>query len=114
MVVHEVDDLDDFEQLMDANADKYCIIDFHALWCAPCKKIKPFFAKYSEEFADTFTFVSINIDGDLSNFFMDIKDKHDIKTIPTFVIYKDNEVKHVLSDSNEENLKNFIIQSVNG
>lgn len=70
-----------------ANSNKAVIVDFWAPWCGPCMRMKPVFEQLASELQGKYTFVGVNIDNakQLSN-------KYDVKSIPTFVIIKNNKV----------------------
>lgn len=55
------------------------VLDFTASWCAPCQKIKPAFARLSEENAGV-CFVTIDVDQ-----FEDLAERFGVKAMPTFV-----------------------------
>lgn len=59
---------------------KPTIIDFSAVWCGPCKMMKPIFEQLASEYGDKINFVSIDIDEN-----PDIANKYQIQSIPTFV-----------------------------
>lgn len=56
------------------------IIDFTAVWCPPCKYMKPIFHKLAKEFYGEYNFVSIDIDEQ-----PELADKYHIQAVPTFV-----------------------------
>ncbi len=63
------------------------VIDFFAPWCGPCKQMGPVFDELSNEYADKYKFVKINIDED-----RDLAVQHSVSSIPTFVFIKDGNV----------------------
>lgn len=79
------------------------VLDFYADWCAPCKAIKPTLQDLSTEFKDV-TFCTVNIeDND------DIVREYGIKSLPTLIFLKDNNV----IDKKIGNItKNSIINSI--
>lgn len=50
----------DFDSLL--NTDKLVLIDFYADWCAPCKKMKPYFDEISDTMSDKVSVIRINAD----------------------------------------------------
>lgn len=41
--------------------DKLVIVDFHAVWCGPCKLIAPKLHKFAETYADA-VFAKVDVD----------------------------------------------------
>ena len=67
--------------------DKAVVIDYGAVWCPPCRRIKPIFAKMSKEFRDSCAFLAVDVD-EARDASMAAK----IQCMPTFHFYtKDGE-----------------------
>lgn len=67
------------------------VADFYAVWCGPCKMMMGVLEKAAAEFSDDEIKVGkINIDS-----CRELAAKYNIRTIPTFMIFKNNEVKSV-------------------
>ncbi len=62
------------------NNGKPSIIDFSAVWCPPCRKMKPIFEKIAKQYGDKINFISIDVDE-----YPEIANKYQIQSIPTFV-----------------------------
>ena len=78
------------------------IIWFTASWCGPCKSIESFYLELSEAI-DECDFYSVDIDeGE------DISDHFNIKSVPTFIIFKDNTIVDTVKGANKEALGNAI------
>lgn len=82
------------KELTEANFEKYInsnsnvMIDFWASWCEPCKKMRPDYeaaAKHMEEKEKStgLMFMSLDINAE-----EDITTRHNIKAMPTIVLYK--------------------------
>ena len=83
---------------------KPVIVDFHATWCGPCKKLAPIFEKVSERLKDSISFVKADID---------VCEKaavaHSIEGVPTIIIFKDGKPKARKSGvPREEDLETWI------
>ncbi len=80
------------------------ILDFHAIWCGPCKKFSNIFEQTAEEMKDVATFGKVNIDEQ-----RDLAIEYKISSIPNIVIIKNGVVvwQHLGGVSNET-LKNKI------
>lgn len=50
----------EYEAMLSSN--KTILVDFYAEWCAPCKKMKPFVEKISQDMADRVTVIRIDAD----------------------------------------------------
>lgn len=56
------------------------IIDFNAVWCGPCRQMKPIFHKLAAKYGDKYNFISIDVDQ-----YPEIARKYHIQSIPAFV-----------------------------
>ena len=78
----ELTDTSDFKKIINNESTKnnLYIIDFHARWCGPCKKIAPKYNELSMKY-NNIIFLKCNVDEaeELSDIF-------DINSLPTFVI----------------------------
>jgi len=66
--------------------EKLVLVDFHALWCGPCKTMSFIVEELEKEFDGTVHFVKVNTDKDRK-----AVRKYRIKTIPTFILFKEGE-----------------------
>lgn len=65
----------------------YSIIDFFACWCMPCLMMSPIFEELSEKFKGKVKFGKVNVEDNPK-----IAQKHDINSIPHFILFKDKEI----------------------
>ena len=86
----------DFETL--TKNSTVCVVDFHAVWCGPCKKLAPVLEKKITDDATLSKFVSsdlnnldkkivfvkVNVDN-----FPSLSEKHNVSSIPQINFYKD-------------------------
>lgn len=87
-MIHNVTSEGDFQAVLYNH--RLVVVDFHASWCGPCKKIAPEVEKTAEIYLTT-KFVKVDID-DLE----DLAARFQIRAVPTFVIIKDSkEIKRV-------------------
>jgi thioredoxin 1 len=65
------------------------IVDFHALWCSPCKMQSPILKEVAEELGDRVKVIKIDVDQN-SN----IASRYNIQSVPTLMIFKNGEIKY--------------------
>ncbi|XP_072114250.1 uncharacterized protein [Mobula birostris] len=94
MVVLELQSEGEFTTKLQEAGDKLVVVDFFATWCQPCKMIKPKFTEFSEKYTDMI-FCSIDVDE-----VEDAAQSKDVKSLPTFIIFKcEKEVKRIIGSS---------------
>lgn len=71
----------DYAELI--NSEKYVLVDFNAVWCGPCKRLKPILDEIGIEYADKVTIVGIDVDKNPT-----IANKLNINGIPDLKLYK--------------------------
>ena len=77
----------DLNKLTKDFPDKIVIIDFWAVWCAPCKVYAPIFEKFHQEYYGDFIFAKVNVDENpmVAQYF-------GITSIPTTTFIKNRQV----------------------
>jgi thioredoxin len=65
------------------------IVDFHALWCGPCKMQTPILQQLATEQGDNVRIIKIDVDQNPS-----IADRYQIRSVPTLMIFKNGEIMH--------------------
>ena len=89
------------------NEECYLLFYFTAKWCGPCQKIKPLLQKISDG-ADSSKLKVFMIDIDEND---DLAKKFNIRSVPTFYLYKKKELIGQTSGSDikkvQELLKNM-------
>lgn len=71
------------------NDSKPVLIDFHALWCGPCKVQSPILKEVASEMGDKIRVIKIDVDQN-----PDLASQYQIRGVPTLMIFKDGEVKY--------------------
>ena len=66
--------------------NKLLLVDFWAEWCGPCKSMHPIFSRMARKYTHV-RFARINVDNS-----QDIAMKFNVKSIPTFIMFKNGEV----------------------
>ena len=64
------------------------LVDFHADWCSPCKTMNPILKKIKKNMGDNLKIIKINVDNN-----QQVASKFQVRGIPTFILFKNNEVK---------------------
>ena len=77
------------------------LVDFYAEWCAPCKTMNPILKKIKKNMGDNLKIIKINVDNN-----QQVASKFQVRGIPTFILFKNSEVKWRQSGIIEE--KNFL------
>jgi thioredoxin 1 len=65
------------------NDTKPVVVDFHALWCGPCKVQSPILKQIAEEFGDRIRVIKIDIDQN-----QNLADLYSIRSVPTLIVFK--------------------------
>ena len=80
------------------------ILDFHAIWCGPCKFIGPIFEKLASE-NPSILFVKIDVDksNELTEFFK-------VSSMPTFISFLNEEQQRVVKGADENQLRDMVAQ----
>lgn len=68
-------------QVLQANIP--VIVEFGAVWCAPCKRLEPELEKLQDVWQDKFRLVHINVDQD-----PDIAMQYSVMSVPTTILIK--------------------------
>lgn len=83
----------------------FCVVDFSATWCAPCRMLKPIL----EEVADELNIKVFNVDVDESE---DIARQFKIFSIPSIYIFKNGEVvDNMVGFGTKDEIIDFILKN---
>lgn len=77
--------LGEFEKTLSEN--NLVLVDFFATWCGPCQMFSPVVEQVSQKYQDKLTVVKIDIDEN-----SDIAEKYTIQSVPTSILFKNNNV----------------------
>ncbi len=65
------------------NDTKPVIVDFHALWCGPCKVQSPILKELAAELGDRVNVIKIYVDQNSA-----ISSQYQIQSVPTLIVFK--------------------------
>jgi thioredoxin 1 len=83
MSIIHINSTNEFDDMIKTSPSTKCfLVDFYTDWCGPCKRIAPTLEKFAKTYS-TVTFLKVNTDE-----LPDLADRYDIKSIPTFLIFK--------------------------
>ncbi len=80
---------EEFEEIVLKNKGK-AIVDFHAVWCGPCRMLDPILKSIEEENEDI-TVYSINVDDN-----QDLAAQFSVSSIPTILLMNDGKTLNTL------------------
>jgi thioredoxin 1 len=90
------------------NDPRPVIVDFHALWCSPCKIQSPILKEVAAELGERVRIIKIDVDNN-----SEIARRYSVQSVPTIIIFKNGKLvwrqSGVVSKSQ---LKNVLIQNV--
>lgn len=71
------------------NENRPVIVDFHAVWCAPCKTQSPILKQVADELGERVRIIKIDVDQNQA-----IASRYQIQSVPTLMIFKNGTIIH--------------------
>ncbi len=71
------------------NEDRPVIVDFHAVWCGPCKTQSPILKQVADELGERVRVIKIDVDQNQT-----LASRYQIQSVPTLMIFKNGKVIH--------------------
>ena len=68
------------------------LVDFHATWCGPCQVMHPIMDRLKNEMGSQVRILKIDVDKN-----QEVANKFKVRSVPTFVLFKDGEILWRLS-----------------
>ena len=92
------------------NSDKPVLVDFWAVWCAPCIALTPTIEALAEKYDGAARVVKINVDDNPT-----VTNRYGIRGMPTLILFKNGrEEERVLGAVSRDALTRMIDKHVNG
>lgn len=82
------------------------LVDFHAVWCGPCKMMTPILKELKQKVGEDVRIVKVDVDKNPA-----IAQKYQVRGVPTMILFVDGDVAWRTSGvQSAEALKNVIEQ----
>jgi thioredoxin 1 len=65
------------------------VVDFHAVWCSPCKMQIPVLKEIAAELGDKIRIMKIDVDQN-----SEIAGRYNVQSVPTLIIFQQGEIKY--------------------
>lgn len=89
------------------NDSRPVIVDFHALWCSPCKMQSPILKEVAAELGERVRVIKIDVDSNNQ-----IASRYSVQSVPTIIIFKNGRVVWRQSGIvSKSQLKSVLIQN---
>lgn len=82
-LIKNIENRQEFEDLLKSLSNKYIIVEFYAKWCGPCKMLVQKFQELAENYQDKLEVLKVDVD-DLE----ELAIEYDVTTMPSFMIMK--------------------------
>lgn len=76
--------MSDFNTLL--NSEKPTLVDFHAVWCGPCRMMNPIIEETKATLGDKANVLKVDVDQN-----KDVAIKYNIRSVPTIILFKNGE-----------------------
>jgi thioredoxin 1 len=76
-----------FEKII--NDNRPVVVDFHALWCGPCKVQSPILKEVANEMGEKIKIIKIDVDQN-----PELASRFQIQGVPTLMVFKNGAVKY--------------------
>lgn len=91
------------EDIQAASGEKLVVVDFTATWCGPCQRIAPVFAELAEQFAESATFVKVDVDEHA-----ELTANLGVSSLPTFLFFRGGKQIDMLRGADESGLRDLV------
>ena len=107
--IRNISDTDTFKEFLNNNTTKnqLYVIDFHATWCKPCKRVSPLYDKLCSE-CDNVIYFKCDVDEA-----EDLAEVFEVKSVPTFIFAYNRNILDKMEGANIDKIKTKIDELVN-
>jgi thioredoxin 1 len=92
-----------FEQEV-LKSDKPVVVDFWAVWCAPCRMVAPTVDAIAEEYLGRVKVGKLNVDENQS-----VPSRYNVRGIPTLLVFKNGQVQEqIVGATSKDNIVKLI------
>lgn len=90
------------------NDSRPVIVDFHALWCSPCKMQSPILKEVANELGERVRVIKIDVDQN-----PEISSRYSVQSVPTIILFKNGkQIWRQSGVATKSQLKNVLIQNI--
>lgn len=75
-----------FKQLIESS--EQVLVDFYATWCGPCQRMHPILEDLKKQMGENIRIAKIDVDAH-----SDLAEQYRIQSVPTFIFFKNSELK---------------------
>jgi thioredoxin 1 len=93
---------DNFEEEV-LKSDKPVLVDFWAVWCAPCRMIAPVIDEIADTYGSKVKVGKVNVDDNSKT-----PNQYGIRSIPTVMLFKDGKVAEQVIGANPAEIKKIV------
>lgn len=98
--VEEVESDEDFKEKLKAAGGRLVLIDFHATWCGPCKRIAPKISQLAAQYPEVY-FMKVDVDE-----CQETAGLYKITAMPTFLFMKNAKTLERIQGANPDAIEN--------
>eukprot|EP00003_Mantamonas_plastica_P012202 TRINITY_DN22151_c0_g1_i1.p1 TRINITY_DN22151_c0_g1~~TRINITY_DN22151_c0_g1_i1.p1 ORF type:complete len:483 (-),score=180.75 TRINITY_DN22151_c0_g1_i1:217-1665(-) len=99
----EIEDTEEFDEIMNNAGPTLVVIDFSASWCGPCKFIGPVYAEMAKNYAGKAIFLKVDVDES-----PDIAARYGVRSMPTFAFCKYGKLLDKFSGADQNTLASMV------
>lgn len=70
------------------NSSKPTLVDFHAVWCGPCKMMEPILKAVHKKLGDKVSFLKVDVDKNPA-----AANTYQVRGVPTLILFQNGQIK---------------------
>ncbi|SNX87059.1 related to TRX2 - thioredoxin II [Melanopsichium pennsylvanicum] len=107
-MVKEISSSAEFDAELNSAGSKLVVVDFHAVWCGPCKAIAPVYQRLATQNPNT-VFLKVDVDR-----VQEVAQRYRVRAMPTFLFLKNKSVVDTLQGADPNRLTALVKQHSHG